>query len=62
MNPNTPRGLVNKVWFDIQLHFGRRGKEGLRKPTPQSSEIKQDSTGGFIQEQHQMETHISVTG
>ena len=31
MNPNTPRGLVNKVWFNIHLHFRRRGKEGLRK-------------------------------
>ncbi|GLD67176.1 zinc finger MYM-type protein 4-like protein [Lates japonicus] len=39
MNPNTPRGLVNKVWFDIQLHFGRRGKEGLRKLTPQSLKV-----------------------
>ncbi len=51
MNPNTPRGLVNKVWFDIQLHFGRRGKEGLRKLTPQSFQIKRDSTGGFLKEQ-----------
>lgn len=40
MNPNTPWGLVNKVWFNIRLHFGRRGKEGLRKLTPQSFIIK----------------------
>ncbi|XP_034093410.1 zinc finger MYM-type protein 4-like [Gymnodraco acuticeps] len=45
MDPNTPRGLLNKVWFDIQLHFGRRGKEGLRKLTPQSFVVKRDSAG-----------------
>jgi len=36
INPDTPQGLVNKLWFDIQLHFGWRGKEGLRKLTAQS--------------------------
>ncbi|KAJ4927900.1 hypothetical protein JOQ06_015701 [Pogonophryne albipinna] len=35
----------NNVWFDTQLHFGRRGKEGLRKLTPQSSVVKRDSAG-----------------
>ncbi|KAJ4946437.1 hypothetical protein JOQ06_024104 [Pogonophryne albipinna] len=76
MDPNTPRGLLNKViiiiiiatlliyfylleivftvdisyitlqvWFDTQLHFGRRGKEGLRKLTPQSFVVKRDSAG-----------------
>lgn len=48
MNPNTPQGLVHKVWFDIQLHFGRRGKEGLRKLTPESFAIKRDPTVGLI--------------
>ncbi|KAJ4923079.1 hypothetical protein JOQ06_027815, partial [Pogonophryne albipinna] len=33
------------VWFDTQLHFGRRGKEGLRKLTPQSFVVKRDSAG-----------------
>ncbi|KAJ4922588.1 hypothetical protein JOQ06_021656 [Pogonophryne albipinna] len=45
MDPNTPQGLLNKVWFDTQLHFGRRGKEGLRKLTPQSFVVKRDSAG-----------------
>lgn len=45
MDTSTPRGLLNKVWFDIQVHFGRRGKQANRNLKPDSFVIREDKKG-----------------
>ncbi|XP_031720657.1 uncharacterized protein LOC116392948 isoform X1 [Anarrhichthys ocellatus] len=45
MDTGTPRGLLNKVWFDIQVYFGRRGKQANRNLKPDSFVIRKDKRG-----------------
>lgn len=45
MDTSTPRGLLNKVWFDVQVHFGRRGKQANRNLKPDSFVIRKGERG-----------------
>ena len=36
---------MNKVWYDIKLHFGCRGKEGNQDLKPDSFILKRDKNG-----------------
>ena len=36
---------MNKVWYDIKLHFGCRGKEGNQDLKPDSFILKRDENG-----------------
>ncbi|XP_059199538.1 uncharacterized protein LOC131979533 [Centropristis striata] len=45
MDTSSPKGLLNKVWFDIQVYFGRRGKQANRDLKPDSFVIRKDDRG-----------------
>ena len=42
---NTPQGLSYRVFYEIMLHFGRRGREGLRDLSKDFLELKTDANG-----------------
>ena len=45
LSKNNPESLLNKVFFEVMLHFGRRGCEGLRTLEKGDIEIKCDAHG-----------------
>jgi hypothetical protein len=45
LSNDNPTGLQNKVYVELSLHFGRRGREGLRQLTKDSILIKEDDSG-----------------
>ena len=46
----TPISFLRVNWFNISLHFCRRGRENLRSLTPDSFVIKKDANGGEYME------------
>lgn len=45
MSPNTPAGLLRKVWFFCTLYWCRRGSEGQRLPRRDSFRLEKDADG-----------------
>ncbi|XP_070573869.1 uncharacterized protein KIAA1958-like [Ptychodera flava] len=45
LSMDTPQALLRKVWFDIMVHFCRRGREGLRDMTKSSLVFEHDDIG-----------------
>ena len=44
LSNNNPNSLQNKVFVELAIHFGRRGREGWRELSKSSFEIKKDSS------------------
>jgi hypothetical protein len=45
LNPFTPRGLLNKCWFDVMTFLCRRGRDNLRQMTRDTFKIDTAGTG-----------------
>ena len=47
LNTHTPRGLFNKVQFDIRYYFCRRGQENVRSMTKDTFVVRTDADTGL---------------
>ncbi|XP_069461384.1 uncharacterized protein KIAA1958-like isoform X2 [Ambystoma mexicanum] len=45
LNTSTPEGLIRTVWFNIQIHFARRGRKGQRELPANAFKIMTDPQG-----------------
>ena len=41
----TPERLLQTAWFNIMLHFGKRGRENMREMTAEDIQIHKSSSG-----------------
>ena len=41
----TPESLLQTAWFNIMLHFGKRGRENMREMTAEDIQIHKSSSG-----------------
>lgn len=41
----TPESLLQTAWFNIMLHFGKRGRENMRKMTADDIQLHKSSSG-----------------
>ncbi len=42
---DTPQGLQYRMFYELLMHFGRRGREGLRELRKDTFEVKEDGNG-----------------
>jgi len=45
LNPDSPSGLLHKVWFDAMTYLYRRGRENLREMTRHTFTVAVDGSG-----------------
>ncbi len=50
LNPDDPQGLCRKIWFELTLHFCRRGRENLQGLTAEHFEVKVEAGKRFVQQ------------
>lgn len=60
-NPDTPSGLLHKVWFDVMIYLCRRGRENQREMTKETFSVMTDGSGRQFVQQVIVIWHMLVT-